>query len=451
LRQTGTTRIRLVAVLVVVAVFGTISASAANSATGETPAAPDVGITPTEIHIAVVADAALVPGVNDAAQGFARYVNASCPTKDRCLAGRKLVVDSYDSGIDPTKTRNAEIQACGNDFAMVGTSAFRLESVTDMRDCKDHAGKTIGIPDIPFFAGPVVQQCSDESFPVLPIGLHCATKNQHPQTYDSQVGRGFYYIKKYGPLHGIYLFSSDSKDGNNDERIGDGGLSDIGGAGLGIRSDHDFAVSYLAPQSVYTTFVEAMKVKGSDYAQCGQPYSCTVLLRTEATTQGIADQVKVWDCLTCYDKAFLQTGVGVDSTYVDTGYLPFYDAKEQSANPMLANFVRYTGADKVDASGIYAWAAGIAFRDAVNATVKSHGLNGLTRANLYTVLNAIHTFDADGMVAPHDFASRKVSDCHVLTQVRNGHFVRVEPTKPGTFDCNPKYVITRKLDLTSGQ
>ena len=54
---------------------------------------------------------------------------------------------------------------------------------------------------------------------------------------------------------------------------------------------------------------------------------------------------------------------------------------------------------------------------------------------------------ADGMLAPIDLAGRKQSDCHVLTQVRNGRFVRVEPTKPGTFDCNPKYVVSRKLDL----
>ena len=35
---------------------------------------------------------------------------------------------------------------------------------------------------------------------------------------------------------------------------------------------------------------------------------------------------------------------------------------------MLAKaFVKYTGADKVAGYGMYAWAAGIAFRDAVNA------------------------------------------------------------------------------------
>ena len=54
------------------------------------------------------------------------------------------------------------------------------------------------------------------------------------------------------------------------------------------------------------------------------------------------------------------------------------------------------------------------------------------------------------MIGTMDLAGRKTSDCHVLTQVRNGAFVRVQPTKPGAFDCNPKYVITRKIDLVVG-
>ena len=86
----------------------------------------------------------------------------------------------------------------------------------------------------------------------------------------------------------------------------------------------------------------------------------------------------------------------------------------------------------------------------MNATVKAHGVNGLTRANLFAALNNIHKFNADGMIGTIDLAGRKITDCHVLTQVRNGTFVRVQPTKPGTFDCNPKYVITRQVDLLTG-
>jgi hypothetical protein len=452
------TRMRVVALVVAIAAaLGVLATPAVAQVTKEQPKATEVGVTPSEIHIAVIADVdnPLVPGLfagsRDAVLGFAKYINASCATKNKCLAGRKLVVDFYDPHLNANETRKDEILACANDLAMVGTSAAILESVADMRNCKDQAGATTGIPDIPFLAGPLVQQCSDESFPMIPIGIRCATKDLHPQTYDSNVARGFYFLKKYGALHGIYLFSSDSKDGYDDEFVGDGGLRDIGGVGRGIRSDGDFAVSAGAIQSAFTPFVQAMKTKGSNYAQCAQPEVCTVELRKEAVLQSATNQVKVWDCANCYDKQFLQAGgADVEHEYVENASLPFYDPREQKANPMLANFVRYTGQDKIDGAGIFAWAAAVAFRDAVNSDVKAHGVNGLTRANLLAALNRIHNFDAGGMIAPHDFAGRKISDCEVLMQVRNGRFVRVQPTKPGTFDCNPKYVITRKLDLTTG-
>lgn len=108
--------------------FGTSVLPAAGQATKQKPAATEIGVTPTEIHIAVIADVDnpiapnLAIGPRDAVLGFARYINASCATKNQCLAGRKLVVDFYDSHANPSETRNAEIQACQNDLAMVGTT-----------------------------------------------------------------------------------------------------------------------------------------------------------------------------------------------------------------------------------------------------------------------------------------------------------------------------------------
>ncbi len=450
--------IRVVAlVAAIAAALGVLATTAAGQASKARLAATEVGVTGTEIHIAVIADVdnPIVPniflGARDAVQGFARYINASCATKNRCLAGRKLVVDFYDSKINANETRNAEILACTNDFAMVGTSAVFLTSVDEMRNCTDQVGVTTGIPDIPFVSAHLVHECSDQSFPIAPPSLRCDTKDQHPQTYDANVARGYYFTKKYGDLHGSYVFSDDA---GHDSMVasGVGGLRDLGGVGNGVSSDGDFKVAPFTTQSGYTTIIATMKTEHSNYAQCGLPYSCTVQLRKEAVLQGVTDQVKVWDCgPQCYDKAFLQAGgVDVEHEYVDTQFLPFYDPKEQNANPMLANFVRYTGKDNVDGFGVYTWSAAVAFRDAVNAIVKAHGMNGLTRANLLAALNHIHKFNADGMFGTMDLAGRKTTDCHVLTRVRNGTFVRVQPTKPGAFDCNPKSLIVSRLDLSTG-
>jgi hypothetical protein len=176
-----------------------------------------------------------------------------------------------------------------------------------------------------------------------------------------------------------------------------------------------------------------------------------VLLRKEAALQGLTG-IKVWDCgSACYDPQFLASGgQDVEGQYVDTTFLPFLSQADQKANKMAANFVKYVGADTAASYGAYTWAAGIAFRDAVNAIVKRDGVNGITRTAILAELAKVHAFDAEGLIGEIDLAGRKVSACDVTLQVKNGTFVRVNPTKPGTYSCSPKNVITRKLDLVKG-
>ena len=447
-------RFRWVALGVVVALgVSAMSVTAgAQESGGAKPKATDVGITPTEIHIAVVADVdnPIVPNLFkssvDAVKGVANYLNSKAGGGG--LAGRKVVVDFYDSKLSANATTNAEIQACENDVAMVGTSAVSLSSVDNMRNCKDSTGAVTGIPDVPFVTTALVQQCSDQSFPIAPPQVDCATKDLHPQTFHANVARGRYFNKKYGQgkLHGAYIFGADSKSARDSSFTSGGAMREIG-----IKSDKDFDISGFATQSEYTPIVQDMKNQGSNYAQTSTSPG-TVLLRKEATLQGLTD-VKVWDCgVGCYDKQFLSNGGSdVDGQYVDTLFLPFYSKAEQKANPSTANFVKYTGADKVASFGAYAWAAGLAFRDAVNAAAKNNGgVNGVTRKTIFEELNKINDFDADGMFAPIDLAGRAISECSVTMQVKKGEFVRVEPTKPGTFACSPKNTVTWKLDIFTG-
>ena len=125
----------LVAVLVVS--VGTLAATAvtagAQSSGGGAPKATDVGITATEIHVAIIADVDnpifpnLFKGSKDAVEGAAKFLNSKAGGGG--LAGRKVVVDFYDSKLNANATTNAEIQACQNDVAAVGTSAVSLASV----------------------------------------------------------------------------------------------------------------------------------------------------------------------------------------------------------------------------------------------------------------------------------------------------------------------------------
>jgi hypothetical protein len=422
-----------------------VSAAGAGAGTQQTTAT-DVGITAGEFHVAIVADvdSPLAPSlfIGDVlgTRAVAKYLNAHGG-----LAGRKVVVDFYDSKLDPAETRNAVIQACENDAVMSGTSAIFLTSVDEMRGCKDAKEQVTGIPDIPAFAPNVSQQCSDQSFPVIVPALLCATKDAHPQTYQTNVQRAFFYQEVYGKhLHGVYIFNNASKAAHDALFAQLGGLREVG-----ITSDQDFDEAANAQQSVYTQIVQTMKTKGSNYAQCTLPYTCTVQLRKEAVLQGLSG-VKVWDCtVQCYDERFPQVGgADVDGTYVAIPFLPYINRADQKAVPMIAQFVKYMGRENLSSGAAYSWAAGLALRDAVAAQVAAAGVNSVTRATILDQLRKLHDFDADGMFVPVDLAGKTLRPCGVINQVRRGTFVRVRPTKAGTYECSPKNGrLLWKLDL----
>jgi hypothetical protein len=442
----GSSRLRVVvASIAVVAIALVALQGAVAGAAAEKPTATDIGITASEFHLAIVADvdSALAPNLflGDVlgTRAVAKYLNAHGG-----LAGRKVVVDFYDSKLDAADTRNAVIQACENDAVMSGTSAVFLTSVDEMRGCKDAKGQTTGIPDLPAFAPNVSQQCSDQSFPVIVPALLCDTKDQHPQTYQTNVQRAFFYQQKYGKdLHGVYIFNNSSKAAHDALFAQLGGLREVG-----ITSDQDFDEPPNAQQSVYTQIVQTMKNKGSNYAQCTLPYTCTVQLRKEAVLQGLTG-VKVWDCaVQCYDERFPQAGgADVDGTYVGIPFMAYMDQADQKAVPMVGQFVKYMGKANLSSGAAYSWAAGIAVRDAVAAQVKAGGVNSVTRATILDQLRQIHRFDADGMFVPLDLAGKKLLPCGVINQVQHGKFVRVRPTKPGTYTCTKNGRLLWKIDL----
>ena len=421
--------------------------TAVASAATTKPTATEVGVTATTIRIAVVADVdnSLAPGIFkgsvDGVKGWAKYTNAHGG-----LAGRKVVVDFIDSKLSADESTNAVIKACSQDFALVGTSAIFLNKLTDMEGCVNKAGAAIGIPDLAVVSTEVAQQCSKTTYAVNPPSLICSTQNQHPQTYQANVGRTFYYQTKFHKsLHGGYIYSGDLKSAENANR---GSMSEMQHAGKGIKADYQQTVGATAPQPSYTPLVQQLKDKSSNYAQSGATFNSTVLLRREAKLQGVGPSGSgfIWDCtLQCYDKQLLkQGGADVNDQYVSLLFLPFEEAHQ---NKTLANFIKYTGPKLVTGFGIQAYASGLVVSQAIKQIVKTAGVNGVTRQALFDQLNTIKSFNAGGMIATTNIADRKVSPCYVLTQVKNGKFVRVTPSKKGTFNCKSQNYSTVKLDL----
>ena len=157
----------------------------------------------------------------------------------------------------------------------------------------------------------------------------------------------------------------------------------------------------------------------------------------EAQLQGIYDtKSTIWGCTTaCYDQKYIQTaGATANGTYMPLGFLPF---DETASNKGLANYVKYTGKDKIAGLGVYAWAAGIELQQALQSVVKAKGNNGITRANLLGALKNMTSFDADGFIAKSNVGGKETSPCFVLEQVQNGKFVRVWPEEEGHVRLHP--------------
>ena len=165
--------------------------------------------------------------------------------------------------------------------------------------------------------------------------------------------------------------------------------------------------------------------------------------------QGVDPESIVWNCFSnCYDEKLIEEGgADVEGQYVILNQLPFTEAKQ---NKQLANYIKYTGRDKVDGFGAYAWISGLLFREAVNSIVERSGDNGLTRQALLEELSNIHAFDADGMWATTDVGNRVPPGCFLITQVQDGQFKRVYPKKKGTFDCKKGNTIEYEADLLQG-
>jgi ABC-type branched-subunit amino acid transport system substrate-binding protein len=355
------------------------------------------------------------------------------------IAGRKLELDVIDSQLNPAKTRNAVITACQDDFALVGTAAAFMTTIEDEVNCPDQAGKATGLPDFAAFVTGV-QQCSPVAFPVNPPQLVCSTKDDHPQTYYGGSGVSKYFERLAGTkLHGLYLASDDSAVATRQQD-----LLLAFPEHAGMKSDQHPYISSTAPQSAYTPLVQKLKADKSNFAISAMGSAAVIALRQEAVLQGLDDPKMQWICISCYDKT-LPAADSADGTYEPLGILPFEEAKY---NKNLAALVRLVGKGKLDQFSIYGFAATLLFKQAVEDAVAKGGQNAVTRADVLGAAKGITSFDAGGMIGVNNIAERKTGPCFLVMRVKNKKWVRVYPSKPGTFDCNPKNETNLQLDQT---
>jgi substrate-binding family protein len=410
------------------------------------PRANEIGVSPTEIHVAVLADVdnAIAPGifqgVVDGVQGAAAYINSKAGGGG--IAGRNLVVDFIDSKLAADTARNGVIAACENDFALVGTAALFLTNVDDAVNCKDQAGAATGLPDISAIVTGVAEACSPVSFPILPSQLVCSTKDQHPQLYIGNQGGEKYLLKSHqNDLHGAMIVAHDTMAAQLTGQV----LTAVASS-AGIKADQSVTRSARDPQSAYTAIINQMKIDNSNYAFSVVSVNGAVALRSEAQLQGLNAPDIVWECpVGCYDKALTANASVMDGEYIAMNFLPFEDA---SSNAMLQSLLKYVRRDKANGFSVYGWSAGLAFAQAARAAVAKVGVNGLTRRSFLQVgIPTLRRFDAGGIIGTQNIADKVPTPCFLLVQLRHGRFVREHPMKKGTFDCKPSNRLEVKADL----
>jgi ABC-type branched-subunit amino acid transport system substrate-binding protein len=421
------------------------AATQAASPAGSAAPADDIGITATTIKVGIIADIndPLVPGLFkdsvNAVKAWAAALNASGG-----LAGRKVVVDFCDGQLDPNATTNCVIKACQNDFALVGTSANALEDISDLDGCKDAAGKAVGLPNLAAFAFPPLS-CDPDTYLISGLGPYCATAKDNPQTYTVPVGDTRYFVSHYSGLHGIWLYDDDDPTFKVTETPLFKAESN-----LGIKEDGQgfYAVSGAAPQSALTPYIQQIKASGSTYVYDDVTTAAMVLVRREAQLQGV-NSVKVWLCNSgCYDPIFYkQGGAVVNGTYASLVELPYLS--DYTVNPTIDKLVtELGGVANLNNNALNSFIMALLFQDAVQK-VAAKG-ETLDRASLFSVLNNDEqSFNADGIIGPTNIGARTSSDCSVLVQLQNGVWQRVDPVKPGTFDCSPDNLVTLKMNTGS--
>jgi ABC-type branched-subunit amino acid transport system substrate-binding protein len=412
----------------------TTSAKSTNVCTGKTLTASEVGITTSEIKVTVMADTGsplrpgLFQGSVDGVKAWANYINDAGG-----LACRKVVVEEADSKLSPDEAKNGVTAACKNSVVLLGTTALFLNDMRPVEGCKDKAGAATGIPDLPVLQTEPVEQCSKISFAVIPNGGSCPYSGKGVRDFKSVTPAIDWFKKNVtDDLHGVFVVPSDLPSTITSS-------TPIFGAIVknGVKQDAMFGASALWTQSQYTPVISAIKSKSSTWVMNGAAFADTVKMRKEAAQQGV-NSVKVWACsLQCYDPNFIkQGGPAVEDQYAWLQFLPFED---KGSNDALDAFLKYD--TKPDAFGLQAFAAGLLFQQVISAITEKDP-NAITRQAILDELGTIHDFDAGGLLVKTDIAGKQPSKCIVIMQVKDGAWVRMNPTEKGTFDCDEPSAIT---------
>ena len=367
--------------------------------------ATDVGVSPTEIIIAVLTDrTGPVPGIFEpsvrAVQAWSNYINSKGG-----IYGRKIKVIPIDSKTSDADNRAGAIQACGQAFAVVGSmSAYDGGGASSLEGC--------GIPDIPATVVNVPRDQCGTCYPAFPnlrhyvLGSKKLLADQNPEA----------------PKTGAMLWLNAAVANYNAHKNMDAART------IGYNFVYEKQAEVV--QANYTPFVTEMREKNVQYvSMVGDNNSIARLLKA-FKSQNYIPKVREFDTV-IYDPKFLQTaGEAAEGVYTSITITPM---EEAASNPeyalYLSSLKRSSGGNPDGFFGAYAWSAARLFQEALEKTGPE-----AKRTKVLEFLRGLHSWNNHGMHAAHDIGNKKAANCMVSLVVKGGKFVRHSPAQG--FDCN---------------
>jgi ABC-type branched-subunit amino acid transport system substrate-binding protein len=329
------------------------------------------------------------------------------------IFGRKIKVDVIDSKTDSGANRAGALQACDQDFALVGSmSAYDDGGAGPIDAC--------GIPDLTaiptnaargnekngFFAFPNVQQW-------YALGPKKYIADTFPQA----------------PKAAAMIWLNANVTRSNAQKNMEAGSS------IGYQWVYQKQVEITEPN--YAPYVVDMKNRNVQYvSMVGDSNNESRLLQAMAQ-QNFKPQVREFDSVV-YDPRFLAAaGSSADGIIFALNIVPLEEASTSPEAQLYQSWLKKSfGSAKPDYFGVYAWSAARMFQQALEQVGPQ-----LTRAKLISNLQALHSWEDHGMHAAQDVGGKKPTPCFLFMTVANGAFKRSYP--PSGFDCNraPDYAV----------
>ena len=396
-----------------VAMFGDAPWPCGPAKSPNTDSGSEKGVTAASVSIATGDDAGYAgsPGLNHQTTDAVKALVAECNDLGG-INGRKITLNYFDAAL--FNVGPAIQGACdGNNFFLVGEGwAFDSNQEEIRLGC--------GLPAVPTYSVSAafahgkdmfqgVPNPSDET----PAAIFAQTSQLLPDA-----------VKKVGVLVGNYSATQETRDKF---------VSVAPAFGWGFS---ETTLEYnIAGETDWTPIVKQLKDAGATaVAWSGSCLPNLQLFAQTAKANGL--DVPIITDVNHYEArcAAANTDGALDNVYMRSAFIPFEEADANKATKDYLDLIAKRGGD-VAQLGAQATSSFLLW-----ATAASQCGPALTRACTLSNLGKIHEWTGHGLHAKTDPGGNHPPACGLVLRMKGTNYVRVAPTKRGTFDCKPEWV-----------